>query len=98
MHLMNDQADPRNRKARDAGLQRIKKLKRWSLAGALTGTGVFAGLAAHAGGTTASAATKTASQSSATASSSKSTTSSSASSGSSAGASAASATTTPTTA
>src|SRR5438034_1192032 len=92
MDDMFDQADPRTRNARDAGLQRIKKLTRWSLAGALTGTGVFAGLAAHAGGTTTSAASKTASQSSATASTSRSRTSSSA------GTSASSATTTPTTA
>ena len=51
---------PRSKKDRDAGLLRIKQLTRWSLAGALAGTGLFAGLATHtAVSTTSSAATKT---------------------------------------
>ena len=48
----------RNRRARDAGLRRVASLTRWSLAGALTATGVFAGLAAQVG-RGAAAATKT---------------------------------------
>src|SRR5438105_15280036 len=84
MDLMKNQADPSRRNTRDAGLHRIKKLTRWSLAGALTGTGVFAGLAAHAGGGTTGAATKTATanQSTATPSVSKSTTSTTSAAGS----------------
>jgi hypothetical protein len=95
---MNSRAvNPRSRKDRDAGLQRIKKLTRWSLAGALTGTGLFAGLAAHAGGVTTSTATKTVSQSTVTSSGSKSTTSSSSASTGSSATAGTSATTTPTT-
>src|SRR5438552_16632262 len=69
-------ANTRSREDRDAGLRRIKKLTRWSLVGALAGTGVFAGLAAHAGGTTTSTATKATGQSTAASAGSKSTTSS----------------------
>ncbi|HEV7524310.1 MAG TPA: hypothetical protein VGP92_05055 [Acidimicrobiia bacterium] len=59
---------PRTRQDRDAGLARIKRVTRWSAAGALAGTGLFAGLAAHASGSAASTApTKTAQQSSAAA-------------------------------
>jgi hypothetical protein len=79
---------------RDAGLARIKKLTRWSLAGALTGTGLFAGLAAHA---TASSGTTTVSQSTATSSGSKSTTSTSAAANSGSSATAGTSATTTTT-
>ena len=52
---------PRSRKDRDAGLARIKQLTNWSLAGALAGTGLFAGLAAThtAPATSATKATQT---------------------------------------
>jgi cytoskeletal protein RodZ len=50
---------PRSKKDRDAGLLRIKQLTRWSIAGALAGTGLFAGLATHTAVTSSSTATKT---------------------------------------
>jgi hypothetical protein len=34
-------------RARDAGLRRIRAITGWTVAGALAGTGLFAGLAAH---------------------------------------------------
>jgi hypothetical protein len=38
-----------SRRDRDAGLRRVSVITRWSAAGALAGTGLFAGLAAHVG-------------------------------------------------
>ncbi len=59
-----------SRTNRDAGLHRISAITRWTMAGALAGTGAFAGLAAHVGrpaagvktGTTASGSSASASQ------------------------------------
>lgn len=57
--LMSTRAvTPRSRKDRDAGLLRIKQLTRWSLAGALAGTGLFAGLATRTTIHSTNAATK----------------------------------------
>jgi hypothetical protein len=47
-----------SRQNRDAGLRRISAITRWTLAGALAGTGLFAGLASHSAlGSTAAGAT-----------------------------------------
>lgn len=43
---------PRSKKDRDAGLRRVGTVTRWTLAGALAGTGLFAGLAAQHGHST----------------------------------------------
>ncbi len=40
---------PTPRRDRDAGLRRVGSITRWTVAGALAGTGLFAGLAAQAG-------------------------------------------------
>lgn len=70
----------RTQQDRIFGLRRIKRLTRWSLAGALAGTGLFAGLAAQAG-TTTSAAAKTTSAVATTSGSTASTATASTSSG-----------------
>ena len=50
----------RTKQDRDRGLRRVKDLTRWTVAGALAGTGLFAGLAAQAhAGSTKSTAVKT---------------------------------------
>jgi hypothetical protein len=60
---MNENHPPkvvRNRNDRDNALRRVKRLTRWSAAGALAATGAFAGVAVRAGGTTKTVAKSTA--------------------------------------
>ncbi len=50
--------NPVTRRARDAGLRRVQSITRWTLAGALAGTGLFAGLAAKSASPVKVAGTK----------------------------------------
>ena len=59
MKLVLMRTSPLSKRDRDAGLQRVTATTRWVVAGALAGTGFFAGLASQAGrgATTATRAT-----------------------------------------
>ncbi len=57
MDTMNSPQGRRTRRDRETGLRRIERMTRWSLAGALAGTGLFAGTAAQGGVATVSSPT-----------------------------------------
>jgi len=49
---------PRTKQDRDAGLRKVQRITCWTLAGALTGSGIFAGTAAQTASTTTASSAK----------------------------------------